>query len=142
MAKKGFKIEDFPPQYQAQISGKIDKGIQTHGSKVEKPPKKPHKGLLHIKSVMQSLNIPYIEELKFCKTRRFRFDVAIPIINIAIEFEGIMAGKSRHTTVTGYTKDCEKYNLAICEGWRVLRYTIMNYTQVENDIKQIIEKNI
>lgn len=141
MAK--YKLEDFPDKYKAQISAKIGQEIRTHNVGVDKPvkpPKNDHKGLLHIKSVLQKLNIPYIEELKFCKTRRFRFDIAIPIINLAVEFEGIMAGKSRHTTVTGYTKDCEKYNLAICEGWSVLRYTIMNYTQVENDIKCIIEK--
>src|SRR2546421_13071443 len=47
------------------------------------------------------------EEYRFCE-RRFRFDHAIPSLKIAIEYNGIMSAKSRHTTVTGYTGDMNK----------------------------------
>lgn len=41
---------------------------------------------------------------------------------LAIEYEGIFGGgKSRHTTVSGYTGDVEKYNAAQSLGWTVLR---------------------
>jgi len=51
--------------------------------------------------------------------------VAIPALKVAVEYEGIY-GKSRHTTMSGYTGDCEKYNEAQILGWRVLRFTAKN----------------
>ena len=68
--------------------------------------------------------------------RRFRFDWAVPELKLAIEYEGIFGrGRSRHTTQKGYSKDCEKYNLAAIHGWRVLRYTATTYRQLEDDLK-------
>jgi len=64
-------------------------------------------------------------EYKFHPTRKWRFDVAIPALKVAVEYEGIY-GKSRHTTISGYTGDCEKYNEAVVLGWRVLRFTAKN----------------
>ncbi len=58
--------------------------------------------------------------------RRWRFDFAFPDERIAIEYEGMAVGeggKSRHTTIGGYSGDCEKYNHAAINGWVVLRYT-------------------
>lgn len=81
----------------------------------------------------------YVEELVFDSIRRFRFDWAIPDLKIAIEYEGIFSKKSRHTTISGYTEDCEKYNLAIANGWKVLRYTAKNYTNLEKDLKKILK---
>lgn len=60
----------------------------------------------------------------FPRGRRWKFDFAIPEHKIAIEMEGI-GGKSRHTSITGYPKDCEKYNVAVILGWSVLRFTQM-----------------
>jgi len=77
-------------------------------------------------------------ELKFDENRKFRFDYAIPSLMIAIEYEGIYASKSRHTTVSGFSTDCVKYNLATCLGWRVLRYTANNYLNLETDLKKIL----
>lgn len=79
-----------------------------------------------------------VEEFRFSK-RKFRADYAIPEKMILIEFEGIMIGKSRHTTVTGYTRDCEKYNLAAILGYKVLRYTALNFREVWRDLKMILE---
>jgi hypothetical protein len=82
----------------------------------------------------------YQVEYKFLENRKFRFDWAIPSLMIAVEYEGIMSEKSRHTTITGYSKDIEKYNLAITLGWRVLRYTAKNYKDLETDLKKILWK--
>jgi very-short-patch-repair endonuclease len=82
----------------------------------------------------------YVEELQFHDVRKFRFDWAIPSMKIAIEYEGIFSKKSGHTTVGGYTKDCDKYNLATLEGWKVLRYTAKNYKQISNDLKYLLKK--
>lgn len=76
----------------------------------------------------------YVEEMEFHPERKFRFDWAIPSVKIAIEYEGVFASKSRHTTVSGYTEDCVKYNEAIKLGWKVLRYTAKNYKNLEKDL--------
>lgn len=82
----------------------------------------------------------YVLEHRFDKKRRFRFDWAIPTLMIAIEYEGIFSDKSRHLTVSGYSRDCIKYNLAILRGWRVLRYTSDNYKNLSEDLKTIINE--
>lgn len=88
----------------------------------------------NMKFTLIDLKVPFVEELVFLKGRRFRFDFAIPDHKIGIEYEGINSHKSRHTSITGYTKDTEKYNLAVCNGWKVLRYTALNYTDMRRDL--------
>lgn len=82
------------------------------------------------------------QEFKFHPTRKWRFDYFIPDLNTAIEFEGLVSSKSRHTTITGYTGDCTKYNAAVKMGIKVLRYTVLNYTDVVEDLKEIKTKMI
>jgi hypothetical protein len=53
----------------------------------------------------------------------YRFDFAWPDLKIALEVEGGTWQTSRHTTGSGFEKDCEKYNEAACAGWTVLRVT-------------------
>jgi hypothetical protein len=86
-------------------------------------------------------------EFKFHPTRKWKFDYFIPGLNTAIEFEGLVSsskgkekGKSRHTTITGYTGDCTKYNAAVKMGIKVLRYTVLNYMDVVEDLKQLKTK--
>lgn len=73
-------------------------------------------------------------EHKGIKGRQFRFDWAILHLKIAIEYEGLFATKSRHTSITGYSNDCRKYNLAILNGWKVFRYTAKNYVELDYDL--------
>jgi very-short-patch-repair endonuclease len=91
-----------------------------------------------IKLELKSEGIPFVSEHRFDKVRRFRFDIALVNEKVAIEYEGIFSKKSRHTTVKGFTTDCEKYNLAIKNGWRVLRYTQLNYGQAVPDLKELL----
>jgi very-short-patch-repair endonuclease len=69
---------------------------------------------------------PYVREHRFYgregEKRRFRFDFAWPERKIAAEVDGGTFNRGRHTRPTGYAKDAEKNNLAIVEGWRVLRF--------------------
>lgn len=83
----------------------------------------------------------YVEEHEFHHTRKFRFDWAIPSLKIAIEYEGVVSKKSRHTTLKGYTNDCTKYNIAQSLGWIILRYTALNYEDLNTDLKQLLCKN-
>ena len=80
----------------------------------------------------------YETEYRFDDIRKFRFDWAIQSLKIAIEYEGVFSAKSRHTTVSGFSEDCTKYNLAIANGWKVLRYTAKNYRDLETDLKKLL----
>ena len=77
-------------------------------------------------------------ELKFHKTRRWRFDLAFRLyakpvsenslselvnLKLAIEIDGGGFVQGRHGRGLGIEKDCEKYAEAMLLGWRVLRVT-------------------
>lgn len=81
---------------------------------------------LTLPQIFQILKLSPETEYRFHPVRRWRFDYAFPDEMIAIEYEGIFRGKSRHRTVSGYTKDCEKYNTAALLGWTVLRFTAVH----------------
>ena len=78
------------------------------------------------------------KEYRFCK-RRFRFDFALPEFKISVEYDGINSKKSSHTTLLGFTKDTEKINMAISLGWKVLRYTAINYKSIIQDLEKILK---
>lgn len=82
-----------------------------------------------------------VSEYRFHPTRRWRFDFAIPDKKIALEIEGGIwtEGKSRHFTGTGYTGDCEKYNLATVVGWHVFRFTSLMWDDPDRYILPVIE---
>ena len=53
--------------------------------------------------------------------RKWRFDFAWPEIMVALEVEGGVYVRGRHTSPSGFIKDLDKYNAATVQGWRVLR---------------------
>ena len=65
-------------------------------------------------------------------------DWAIVEKKICIEYEGIYSEKSGHTSVSGYSDNCSKYNLATIGGWKILRYTAQNYMSFGADIEKLI----
>ena len=76
---------------------------------------------------LDSTKAPAFErEYEFHPTRKWRFDFAWPDHMLAVECEGLVKPglKSRHTTNSGFSKDCEKYNAAALMGYTVLRYTM------------------
>ncbi len=126
---KGFKIND----------PKEIKAAQTKPKKIVKISIEKNTIELFLKQFLQQgLIDDYKKEVLFVPGRRFRFDWAIMSLQIAIEYEGIFSKKSRHTTISGYTGDIEKYNLALTLGWKVLRYTAKNYLELENDLKKLL----
>lgn len=62
-------------------------------------------------------------EWKFHPKRRWRFDFAWPDEMIAVEIEGGVYSRGRHTRGAGYISDMEKYNEAQRMGWQVYRFT-------------------
>lgn len=112
--------------------------MATNEQKAVKTPKKTQakeaKQLTQIKLWIAALGHQYTTEHRFHPVRRFRFDIALPDHKLAIEYEGINSSKSRHTSLTGFSRDTEKYNLAQLMGWTVLRYTTLNYHDVLRDV--------
>ena len=66
---------------------------------------------------------PPVTEHRFDAVRRWRMDYAWPDLKIALEVEGGIWSRGRHTRGAGFLKDCEKYNEAAIAGWTVLRTT-------------------
>ena len=71
---------------------------------------------------LTALQIEFKREQRLIPHRRFRFDFLVGQSLIA-EVEGGTWRGGRHTTGAGFQKDCEKYNLAVEMGYRVLRFT-------------------
>ena len=73
---------------------------------------------------VQEANLPPPErEYRFAApARQWRFDFAWPAYLVATEIEGAVFTRGRHTRGVGFTKDCEKYDFAAEEGWRIFRY--------------------
>lgn len=74
-------------------------------------------------------------EVVFAKPRKWRFDYAwidslhrqpgrpTWAFGVALEVEGGVWTRGRHTRGGGFLKDAEKYNEAAIRGWKVLRVT-------------------
>jgi very-short-patch-repair endonuclease len=84
-------------------------------------------------------SVQLVPEHKFHPERKFRFDFCFPALKIAVEYEGIMSEKSRHTTVKGYSQDAQKYNLAQQLGWRVIRLTALDYRTVLQQLNAYVD---
>lgn len=80
-----------------------------------------NKGEAALELQLKAYKLPYRREYRFC-SRRWRFDFVVGE-DLAVEVEGGVYTKSRHTTGKGFTADCEKYNTAVLMGYRVLRFT-------------------
>ena len=78
-----------------------------------------------------------IEEHRFSKWRKWRFDRAWVTEKVAVELEGGLYTRGRHQRPKGFSDDCDKYNMASLEGWLVLRYTIVQMDNPEGLIAQV-----
>ena len=78
---------------------------------------------LFTKLVESKFNVKCVKEHKFHDMRKWRFDYAIIEYKIAIEIEKGVYTNGRHTRITGFLNDIEKYNTATCDGWRLIRVT-------------------
>ena len=134
-------------------TGKI-KGYKVHTKIREKYPQKSGYNIPEKRSKEKEwldLNLQFFcnencltlsTEYRFDQTRKWRVDYAIESLKIAIEYEGIFSRKSRHTTITGFTGDVEKYNHAQRLGWTVYRYTAKNYKSVLEDLRNYVKAKL
>lgn len=73
---------------------------------------------------LQAAGLPApVLEWRFHPPRKWRFDLAWPDKRLAVELQGGSFVSGRHTRGVGYRQDCEKFNQAVLDGWRVLQIT-------------------
>lgn len=70
--------------------------------------------------------------------RRFRLDIALPDIKLAVEVDGWQYhGKFKDA----HAKDRERQNLLVLEGWQVLRFSAGQiYSETDKCVKTILKK--
>ena len=74
-----------------------------------------------ITSYWESLGLPSpIRELRFHAQRKWRFDYAWPEARVALECQGGIFSKGRHTRGAALLKEWDKLNTAAVMGWRIL----------------------
>ena len=81
-------------------------------------------------------------EHRFAPPRRWRFDFAFHKEKVAVEVEGGIWNRGRHTRGSGYAHDLAKYNAAARLGWVVLRYTTEMVTKGEaiEEVLQVLKE--
>jgi hypothetical protein len=129
------------------VSHQKDLKTETMSADEFKKIKRIPEGLQQMFRDLKNAKIHHLTEFQFAPPRKFKFDIVLLKYKIAIEYEGLIykanrhkgTGISGHTTVKGYTSNCDKYNLAAVNGWVVLRYTALSYTQMIDDVKQLIK---
>lgn len=63
-------------------------------------------------------------EYRFDSVKRWRFDFAYLDCKLAIEVEGATwIPNTGHTSGVGYRENVRKYNAAVMQGWKLLRFT-------------------
>lgn len=70
-----------------------------------------------------------IDQLKFAKRvgRLWRFDMSWPGSMVAVEIDGAVFVRGRHSRGIGQTNDNQKLNAAQLLGWRVFRFTVKDF---------------
>lgn len=113
--------------------------------KIKRPatvPRQEPGQLREMKLLLKFMKIDFVTEYAFLKDRRFRFDIYFEVNDkkIGVEYDGIFSERSRHTSLTGFSNDTEKTNLAAINGFIVLRYTAMTYKNFINHLNYLLKK--
>lgn len=138
-------LKDTPAgKLNAQLFLELEKNISVLPKrKTNTNPKSKQELEFKIKIFCTENNLTFIKEhtakLLFGSDRKFRYDFLIPELKLVIEYEGIISDKSGHTTITGYNKDCIKYNEIVLNGWRILRYNTINHGSFNSDIQKFLK---
>lgn len=128
---RGYKIMS-KPRPRAKVNGKI---VSKHFKKRSK--EKNWIGLQLFAWCQEKAVILRTEYIFDINGRKWSFDYCIEDFKIAIEYNGIMSEKSRHTSITGYTEDMNKITAASKQGWIILQYTPLNYRKMVKDLDEI-----
>lgn len=98
--------------------------------------RKPGKGQKFVDTldlILRSCGLDPVHEHIFHDIRKWRFDLAVLDIKLAVEYHGHSGftggNASGHSTVIGLTNDCEKFNQARILGWTVLAFTTLHFSE-------------
>lgn len=98
----------------------------------------------YVKAILQRIceelekrDIAYEFEHRFDSNRRYRFDLALPKHNIAIEIDGGVYIKSGHSGGSNIEKSMIRGNIACMNGWFVLHYTPRMALAYEDVVEEI-----
>jgi hypothetical protein len=76
---------------------------------------------------LEELGLKFEKEFAFALPRKWRFDYVLTWShmspNVAIEIEGGIWTRGRHTRGGGYERDLSKYRTAAALGWKVYRFS-------------------
>lgn len=66
-----------------------------------------------------------VREYRIIPERKYRWDFCWPAHLLAVEIQGGTWSRKRtaHSSGPGIKRDCEKHNLAVVAGWKVLMFT-------------------
>ena len=82
-------------------------------------------------ATLEALELPRpVAEYYFARPRRWRFDFAWPDQRVALEIQGGLFIRGRHSRGAALLKEHEKLNEAAALGWRVLFATPQNVYDV------------
>lgn len=135
--KEPFTIKDIL----SRPCGPLNQHLVENSQEKKKRAKKIHKEktwiTFKLREFTKGKGLILSREYMFDEERDWRFDWCILSLKVAVEYEGIISSKSRHTTITGFTGDTEKYNSAQQQGWKVLRFTALNYLDLILELEKI-----
>lgn len=145
--KRNITIQDILNSKVGHLNRHLNDKPAKHAVKQPQKPRKSSKAKEWINTQLwvwsREKGLKLETEHRFHPARKWRFDWCLPELKIAIEYNGLISQKSRHTTVSGYTGDMDKINAAQALNWRVLQYTTINYKSMISDLEKIIsEKNL
>ena len=81
----------------------------------------------------------FVKEYRFNPSRRWRFDYALLKHKVAIEIEGGVWIRGRHSRGKGMVADMQKYNWATVNGWKVLRYVPQELINIVKDMEVLLK---
>jgi len=143
--KRNWTISDLKASKAASLNQKVIEELENpKKARKKRVPSQPCKQVLWMGNQLawwaHEKGIEVINEFRFHPIRRWKADFAVPEKRILIEYEGLNSERSRHTTLTGYTGDTEKYNAAQALGYKILRFTALNYRTVLKELEKNIEQ--
>ncbi len=83
-------------------------------------------------------------DYQFAPPRRWKIDFALPCIKVGVELNG-GGGRSRHASVTGHKNDCDKLNMAVMTGWKILQFNVIHLKKMDEVVEfaaQVIRANL
>jgi len=120
VTRRGARLADLPPEMVRQVRAKYTAARQR-----AKPLAPKFDWSDHLAEQLRSRGFHVEREYQFHSVRKWRVDLYIPSVWLAVEVEGFGKGgrAGRHQRADGFAEDCEKYAELAIKGIRLIRAT-------------------